>query len=101
MSINKNEVCPICFIGFQKKDKKNTLLISTPCKHIYHEECLQSWLCIGNITCPLCRSFIFDDDFVDFVNMFHIDLKYALHDVSNNIQIMNFLHTEYKGYTSF
>ena len=50
------EDCSICcdkIINIQDL----TNIIKTSCSHIYHKECLYTWL-YNNSSCPLCRSFI-------------------------------------------
>ena len=42
--------CPICLQGF--KSKNHT--ITTACGHLFHEDCIQSWLDTGKTTCPKC-----------------------------------------------
>ena len=40
--------CPICF-----KEKKGLFTIKTPCEHIF---CLQCFLKLRDLKCPLCRN---------------------------------------------
>ena len=47
-----NESCSICLERFKLDDMINKL----NCNHMYHKECLDSW--IQNNNCPLCRSII-------------------------------------------
>ncbi|XP_021912763.1 RING finger protein 141-like [Carica papaya] len=42
--------CAICLDGFGSAKE----LIDMPCRHIFHESCIFSWLKTKN-TCPLCR----------------------------------------------
>ena len=57
--INKNLIgtsCPICLDEFHQNSK----VVETSCNHIFHEQCLRSWLteqCIKP-TCPCCRNSI-------------------------------------------
>ena len=44
--------CPICLETFNVQSQ----ILSTPCDHIYHSECINSWLATGSRTCPNCRS---------------------------------------------
>ena len=43
---NYDDVCSICYQGMSSAR-------ITPCRHLYHQGCLQKWL-NDNITCPLC-----------------------------------------------
>lgn len=45
------DVCPICLSNFQRGDE---LVVSRPCKHAFHEDCLARWLSRQPI-CPCCR----------------------------------------------
>ena len=31
-------------------------IVKTPCRHIFHYQCLKAWLDTGHQTCPLCRA---------------------------------------------
>ena len=42
--------CAVCQESYVHKD----IVMKLPCRHLYHAECLSSWL-IKNNTCPLCR----------------------------------------------
>ncbi len=53
--------CPICQEGFTVPDaaadgssSNNSSILKLPCRHVYHSECLSSWL-HHNHTCPMCR----------------------------------------------
>ena len=43
--------CSICLCEYEKGDK----LISLPCKHVFHEDCITSWT-NHNTRCPLCNA---------------------------------------------
>eukprot|EP00249_Psilotum_nudum_P016060 c25640_g1_i1 orf=530-1294(+) len=45
----ENELCVICHVEYAKGDG----LISLPCKHPYHADCIKKWLEISK-TCPVC-----------------------------------------------
>lgn len=58
-SIHYNEninqkTCSICLEEYKKNDK----VFFTKCNHLFHSECIRSWLNINNRTCPLCRQFL-------------------------------------------
>ncbi|VVC36318.1 Zinc finger, RING-type,Zinc finger, RING-CH-type,Zinc finger, RING/FYVE/PHD-type [Cinara cedri] len=44
------EQCPICLSPYQLEQKALTM----PCDHVFHEECLKTWLKKSNF-CPLCK----------------------------------------------
>jgi len=48
--------CCICYMEFMKEDDKR----KTPCKHIYHADCINSWL-RKSTSCPVCRGLLSKD----------------------------------------
>ena len=42
--------CPICFENLRSSKD----IVTTNCNHIFHKDCLDSWLIYSN-TCPCCR----------------------------------------------
>mmetsp|Transcript_84084 Transcript_84084/g.224765 ORF Transcript_84084/g.224765 Transcript_84084/m.224765 type:complete len:305 (-) Transcript_84084:125-1039(-) len=44
--------CAICWMAVAEEPDKPMRI--TPCKHVFHEECMKNWLDIGR-TCPICR----------------------------------------------
>ena len=48
--------CPTCYEPLIS-DSKN-YIVTTPCGHLFHTNCVQSWIATGNQTCPQCRSSI-------------------------------------------
>ena len=53
-SFNEKTVCPVCWDGFMSKQ---LVLYLNPCRHVFHENCIKSWL-LKNSTCPTCRRHI-------------------------------------------
>ena len=51
--------CPTCFEPLIS-DSKN-YIVTTPCGHLFHMNCVQGWLDTGNQTCPQCRGVISKD----------------------------------------
>lgn len=47
----KEIICSICLCELSSSDD----LITTTCKHTFHKECINRWIC-QNDTCPLCRN---------------------------------------------
>lgn len=50
MTYNQN-ICPICLERFVDEEKLKVL----PCKHIFHEKCIDEWLDTGHFVCPDCK----------------------------------------------
>lgn len=48
----KHKECNVCIEYYKKGDKLTRL----PCQHIFHEECIENWLCNENVKCPICRN---------------------------------------------
>ena len=46
----QDEKCAICQIEFEEEE---TILL-LPCKHVYHESCINPWLA-DNKNCPICK----------------------------------------------
>ncbi|CEH14225.1 FOG: Predicted E3 ubiquitin ligase [Ceraceosorus bombacis] len=42
--------CPICLDEYEA----DTMLMSAPCNHAFHKDCLKTWLSTRR-TCPMCR----------------------------------------------
>lgn len=62
LSVVKNEVmselierssCSICYEGYKVED----VAVGLPCEHVYHKECVRTWLMQHN-SCPICRASI-------------------------------------------
>ena len=53
-----NKKCIICLEYFNDGDK----IISLPCVHIYHGDCIKKWLLEKNF-CPICKYIFNNDDF--------------------------------------
>lgn len=45
--------CPVCKETYKQRDK----MCLTPCKHVFHNECLEKWVAIAP-TCPVCRNVV-------------------------------------------
>jgi len=50
----QDNICSICLDDFKNEDILNKL----NCDHMFHKNCLGSWLNDNNISCPLCRAII-------------------------------------------
>ena len=46
--------CPTCF-ELLISDSKN-YIVTSPCGHLFHNDCVQAWLDRGNQSCPQCRT---------------------------------------------
>ncbi|EPZ34134.1 hypothetical protein ROZALSC1DRAFT_31363 [Rozella allomycis CSF55] len=52
------EACPICLDDF----KKDMDLKQLPCRHLFHVECIDSWLLNHKNFCPMCKLPVFNDE---------------------------------------
>ena len=43
--------CSICMDNYNEDEK----VVILKCKHYYHENCIENWLCNQKVTCPICR----------------------------------------------
>lgn len=57
-SLNKESqpTCAVCVEEF----KASTVVRETPCKHVFHDDCLMKWVKqkIEDPECPVCRALI-------------------------------------------
>ena len=53
---SEEEICSVCLTEFTREHLVSQL---HRCSHVFHLECIESWLQRNQFTCPLCRSFIF------------------------------------------
>lgn len=51
---DKHDECVICCMAYKNRDK----LITLPCQHQYHKDCITRWLKI-NKACPVCTEEVF------------------------------------------
>ncbi|KAL1556429.1 putative E3 ubiquitin-protein ligase XERICO [Salvia divinorum] len=47
--------CSICLECIEGRDEIRELC---NCRHLFHRECLDTWIDEGRVTCPLCRSML-------------------------------------------
>ncbi|OMO57544.1 Zinc finger, RING-type [Corchorus olitorius] len=45
--------CIVCLNGVEPSDEVREL---GSCNHVFHKDCLDAWIDHGNVTCPLCKS---------------------------------------------
>ena len=45
--------CPICKIPIDAESQ----VVSTPCGHVFHSNCMETWIAQGKKNCPQCRKF--------------------------------------------
>lgn len=51
---SKNEQCVICYTPYKNRE----VIMTLPCSHSYHSECIRRWLKI-NKACPICNKEVF------------------------------------------
>ncbi|KAK9074112.1 hypothetical protein SSX86_006709 [Deinandra increscens subsp. villosa] len=44
--------CSVCLVEFKADAEINRL----SCGHVFHKSCVEKWLKLWNVTCPLCRN---------------------------------------------
>lgn len=56
------EACSICMGSFTLfgDEGRNNPVRKLPCNHLYHKDCIQSWIVSGNTLCPLCGRDVFN-----------------------------------------
>lgn len=60
---NEEEPCSVCMEEFEDHDDVKVL----PCGHIFHVECIDSWLTIDHV-CPICRACVWPEGSQDSPN---------------------------------
>lgn len=48
---NKLTNCSICMDNYELDE----IIVTLKCNHVYHENCIENWLCNQKVTCPICR----------------------------------------------
>ena len=51
LNLNEIKECLICINNFNDEDE----IIHLPCNHMFHKNCIKSWICEENNKCPVCR----------------------------------------------
>ncbi|KAL0309218.1 UNVERIFIED_CONTAM: E3 ubiquitin-protein ligase [Sesamum radiatum] len=59
LSDSSGEICAICLGEFVCGE---AVKILPRCKHMFHEDCIDAWLPIRSLNCPVCRERIIDDE---------------------------------------
>ncbi|KAJ0802559.1 putative transcription factor C2H2 family [Helianthus annuus] len=49
---------PVCTVCFECIDGCDLIREIVNCKHVFHRECLDKWVDVGQVNCPLCRSML-------------------------------------------
>ncbi|XVF53197.1 hypothetical protein PTKIN_Ptkin05aG0081000 [Pterospermum kingtungense] len=62
---NSNKVCTVCLDSMEKSDEIRELCM---CSHVFHKECLDTWVNEGQVTCPLCRSTLYDPERINLTD---------------------------------
>ncbi|KAK8560937.1 hypothetical protein V6N13_026372 [Hibiscus sabdariffa] len=56
-----DRVCRVCLESMEKNDEMRQLCM---CSHVFHRQCIDTWVDEGRVTCPLCRSTLYPDPMV-------------------------------------
>ena len=51
LNLNEAKECLICIDNFNEEDD----IVKIKCNHIFHKNCIKSWLCEESNKCPVCR----------------------------------------------
>ncbi|CAL1373732.1 unnamed protein product [Linum trigynum] len=54
--IREINTCTVCMEGIMGEEEVRELC---NCEHVFHRECLDHWVDMGRVTCPLCRAMLF------------------------------------------
>ncbi|KAJ0974458.1 hypothetical protein J5N97_016423 [Dioscorea zingiberensis] len=49
----EEHTCAVCLGSLEESDEVREL---GNCKHAFHKECIDKWVDLGHLSCPLCRS---------------------------------------------
>jgi len=55
--VDRHQECAVCKVEYEEGEE----CIVMPCEHIFHGECIKTWLKMHN-TCPICRWELPTDD---------------------------------------
>jgi hypothetical protein len=58
VNIDTESKCPICYDELEDLENKQINNQCKCCSKIFHNNCLNKWLSLGNSTCPYCRNLI-------------------------------------------
>ncbi|KAE8658589.1 Subtilase family protein, putative isoform 1 [Hibiscus syriacus] len=53
-----DRVCRVCLESMERSDEMRELCM---CSHVFHKDCIDSWVNEGRVTCPLCRSTLYPE----------------------------------------
>ncbi|KAJ0716633.1 putative chromatin regulator PHD family [Helianthus annuus] len=48
----------LCMVCLEHIDGSHSIRELLSCDHVFHLECLDAWIDVGRVTCPLCRSML-------------------------------------------
>ncbi|XP_057538100.1 probable E3 ubiquitin-protein ligase RHA4A [Amaranthus tricolor] len=57
VSVGADSVCCVCMEGFQSPHHNDSAK-QLPCRHVYHPDCILTWLSSSHHSCPLCRQIL-------------------------------------------
>jgi len=74
-----NTSCPICFVDYEPNEE----LVKLPCNHLYHKQCILSWLKLKS-TCPTCRLDLKKDAPIETIDLTNTEIDNLLGGAENN-----------------
>ncbi|KAI6701923.1 hypothetical protein NL676_011059 [Syzygium grande] len=61
-NLHADEGASLCAICLQEIERRHEIREPTKCRHAFHKECLDGWVDEGHVTCPLCRTALFEGE---------------------------------------
>ncbi|XP_030518568.1 brassinosteroid-responsive RING protein 1-like [Rhodamnia argentea] len=62
LNLREDEGAALCSICLQEIERRHEIREPTKCRHAFHRECLDGWVDEGHVTCPLCKTALFEGE---------------------------------------